>query len=67
MVLCSYVFNQKFNNENINFERFNIISPGIIRTPDERFNNLEDYNFKPNYIKINGLRIHYLDEGPERW
>jgi haloalkane dehalogenase len=31
------------------------VSPGIIRTPDERFENLEDYNFKPNYIEINGL------------
>ena len=65
LVLCGYIYNQKFNNKTINFERFNIISTGVIRTPDERFDNLEDYNFKPNYIEINGLRIHYLDEGPE--
>ena len=38
---------------------------GVIRTPDERFENLEDYPFKPNYMTIDGLRIHYLDEGPK--
>ncbi len=48
----------------INFERFNLVSPGVLRTPEERFNNLKDYDFEPNYIQINGLRIHYLDEGP---
>ena len=48
----------------INYERFNLISPGILRTPEERFENLKDYNFEPNYLEINGLRIHYLDEGP---
>ena len=53
------------SKDNTSYERFNIVSPGIIRTPDERFNNLEDYNFKPNYAEINGLRIHYLDEGPK--
>ena len=48
----------------INFERFNLVSPGVLRTPEERFNNLKDYDFEPNYIQINSLRIHYLDEGP---
>ena len=41
------------------------ISPGILRTPDDRFLNLQDYPFDPNYIEIDGLRIHYLDEGPK--
>ena len=41
------------------------ISPGILRTPDDRFENLEDYPFQPNYMDIQGLRIHYLDEGPK--
>ncbi|MHA2029984.1 MAG: haloalkane dehalogenase [Candidatus Kariarchaeaceae archaeon] len=36
----------------------------ILRTPDERFNNLPDYPFKPNYMTIEDLRIHYIDEGP---
>lgn len=39
------------------------------RTPDERFDNLADYPFKPNYLQIadgegGELRLHYLDEGP---
>ncbi|HEV2662889.1 MAG TPA: haloalkane dehalogenase, partial [Ktedonobacteraceae bacterium] len=36
----------------------------ILRTPDERFANLPDYNFAPNYIEVADLRIHYIDEGP---
>ena len=39
------------------------------RTPDERFENLKDYPFAPNYAQVDDteggqLRIHYLDEGP---
>ena len=39
------------------------------RTSDQRFENLEDYPFQPNYLSIDDteggqLRIHYLDEGP---
>lgn len=40
----------------------------ILRTPDERFASLPGYPFAPNYISdlkgYQGLRIHYLDEGP---
>lgn len=36
----------------------------IIRTPENRFDNLEDYNFSSNYIDVDeNLRLHYLDEG----
>lgn len=35
----------------------------IIRTPDERFDNLPDFQFAPRYVEINGLRVHYVDEG----
>lgn len=36
----------------------------IIRTPEDRFENLKDYNFSSNYIDVEeGLRMHYLDEG----
>ena len=40
----------------------------ILRTTDERFENLPDYPFEPNYLTVPGpedtqLRIHYLDEG----
>lgn len=36
-----------------------------VRTPEDRFENLSGYDFKENYIEINGLRMHYLDEGPK--
>ena len=35
----------------------------VIRTPEERFSNLPGYPFKPHYMEINGMRIHYVDEG----
>ena len=40
----------------------------ILRTPDERFNDLPDYPFAPNYLTVSDfeggeLRVHYLDEG----
>lgn len=35
-----------------------------LRTPDERFENLPGYAFRPHYLQHdNGLRMHYLDEG----
>jgi len=41
----------------------------VIRTPDERFENLPDFPFKPHYLDVpdntfGDLRMHYLDEGP---
>jgi haloalkane dehalogenase len=33
------------------------------RTPDERFEDLPGYDFEPNYADVNGLRMHYVDEG----
>jgi len=35
----------------------------VIRTPDKRFDSLPDFSFVPHYVEINGLRIHYIDEG----
>jgi haloalkane dehalogenase len=35
----------------------------IFRTPDDRFDNLPGYDFAPNYVDVDGLRMHYLDEG----
>ncbi len=35
-----------------------------LRTPDDRFDGLPDYGFMPNYVDIDGMRMHYLDEGP---
>ena len=37
----------------------------LLRTPDERFKNLPDFPFEPNYLEIDGIRIHYIDEGPK--
>jgi haloalkane dehalogenase len=39
-----------------------------LRTPDERFENLLDYNYQPNYVTVDDgeggeLRVHYVDEG----
>ena len=38
----------------------------IIRTPESRFENLEDYDFQSQYLEVeDGLQLHYLDEGNE--
>src|SRR5947207_392876 len=37
---------------------------GILRTPDEDFVNLPAYPFAPHYVEVDGLRIHYVHEGP---
>ena len=39
----------------------------ILRTPEENFLNLEGYPFSPNYITVDGLRIHYVDSGQNEW
>ena len=40
-----------------------------LRTPEACFADLPDYPWQPNYINdlpsLNGLRLHYLDEGPK--
>ncbi len=36
----------------------------LLRTPDERFENLPDFPYQPHYFEIDGIRIHYVDEGP---
>ncbi|MFM6986805.1 MAG: tRNA adenosine(34) deaminase TadA [Hydrogenophaga sp.] len=40
-----------------------------LRTPDARFALLPDYPWSPHYLSdltpLQGLRLHYLDEGPE--
>ncbi|MCG8671046.1 MAG: haloalkane dehalogenase [Pseudomonadales bacterium] len=37
----------------------------FVRTPEENFKNLPNYAFEPNYIDVDGLRMHYVDEGPK--
>src|SRR3954451_1242605 len=38
----------------------------VFRTPDERFEGLPGYSFEPHYAEIDGLRLHYVDEGEGR-
>ena len=35
----------------------------VFRTPDERFQELPGYDLDPHYTEVDGLRMHYLDEG----
>ncbi|MHA2179907.1 MAG: haloalkane dehalogenase [Promethearchaeota archaeon] len=37
----------------------------LLRTPDERFENLIDFPYEPHYLEIDNIRIHYVDEGPK--
>lgn len=34
-----------------------------LRTPEERFENLPDYPFVPNYVEFGEVRMHFADEG----
>jgi haloalkane dehalogenase len=37
--------------------------PAAFRTPDDRFSDLPDFPFAPNYAEVDGLRMAYVDEG----
>jgi haloalkane dehalogenase len=37
--------------------------PDLFRTPDERFEGLPGYDFEPHWHEVDGLRLHYVDEG----
>jgi haloalkane dehalogenase len=39
-------------------------TPPFVRTPDESFEGLDGFPFEPHYADVDGLRMHYLDEGP---
>jgi haloalkane dehalogenase len=36
----------------------------LLRTPDERFAGLPGFPFAPHYVEVDGVRVHYVDEGP---
>ncbi len=40
------------------------VKSGVLRTPDECFARLHDFPFEPHYVEVDGLRVHYVDEGP---
>ena len=33
----------------------------FVRTPDTCFVDLPDFSYAPNYVEVDGLRMHYLD------
>lgn len=35
-----------------------------LRTSDERFADVPDFAYEPNYVEVDGLRMAYVDEGP---
>ena len=39
-------------------------TPEVFRTAESRFADLPGYAFAPHYVDVDGLRMHYLDEGP---
>jgi len=36
----------------------------VTRTPESAFGELPDYAFEPHFVEVEGLRMHYVDEGP---
>ena len=46
----------------------NPVRDDALRTPSARFDQLPAYSWQPHYVSdlasLNGLRLHYLDEGP---
>jgi len=36
----------------------------LLRTPDDRFQNLPGWSYEPRYLDLDGVRVHYVDEGP---
>jgi hypothetical protein len=36
----------------------------FVRTPDACFDLLDGYHYEPNYVEVDGLLYHYVDEGP---
>ena len=64
VILVGIFQHSRNSDSDINYERFNLVTPSVLRTPDERFNDIKDYPFSPNYLTIGDTRIHYLDEGP---
>jgi haloalkane dehalogenase len=35
----------------------------VFRTPDEHFEDLPGWTYEPRYLDVDGLRLHYVDEG----
>ena len=67
-VMLGFVYNHYDVQSRGNGPDYNPNVP-VLRTPDVRFEVLDDFPFAPHYIEIDdpelgALRVHYLDEGP---
>lgn len=38
--------------------------PPFVRSPESNFDGLAEYPFAPHFADVDGLRMHFLDEGP---
>ena len=36
----------------------------IFRSPDSSFKAVTDFPYPPHYIEFDGLRTHFIDDGP---
>ena len=66
---CAHVLQAFFANRRHEQGRARMpLREDAVRTPDDRFLHLPDYPWTPHYLSdlpsLNGLRMHYLDEGP---
>jgi tRNA(adenine34) deaminase len=63
---CGQLLKEFFKSRRVNAEP---VREDALRTPDVAFADLPDYPWQPRYVNdlpsIAGLRMHYLDEGPE--
>ena len=41
------------------------VLPGVLRTPDARFESLADWPYAPNYLQVGDIRLHYVDVRPD--
>ena len=41
------------------------VTPGRFPPPRQRFPNLPGADFPPDHREVDGLRLHYVDEGPK--
>ena len=45
------------------FSFWKLCEMNVFRTPDERFAEIPDYPFDPHWLDVDGVRMHYVDEG----
>ncbi|MCC5951439.1 MAG: alpha/beta fold hydrolase [Acidimicrobiia bacterium] len=36
----------------------------VLRTPEDRFEDLPGFEYQPNHVEVDGLRMAFIDEGP---